>query len=95
MDMMKMLKEAYQLRSKYKDMQQELKQKKFTYEEHGITAVIDGSLELVDIKISQEAIALGSKQLEEIIKRCMCRVNSNAKEELAKEFKGLVNGGLM
>jgi len=92
LDIFKMLKEVGQMKSKFQDVQKNLKDKEFKSEDSGISITVNGLMEVVDIKISDEALSKGRQYLETSIKKCLSGANRSAKEFMQKEFKASLGG---
>ena len=71
--------------AKLKQMQSEFKREKLTFENKGVTVVMNGNFEIEDIKLNPD---LNIDQQQDALKYCLNRVREDIQKTLAQKMMG-------
>ncbi len=94
-DMAGMLKQAKEMQSRMKEMQERVAAAKFDAESGAgaVKATVNGKLELVDVKIDPETIKAGDvEMLEDLVKAAVVAAQTKAAQGMKDEMKSLTGG---
>jgi len=86
-----MMKMAREMQGKLKDIKNELKNDMFEASAGGVKAVINGEMELKDLKIDPSETT-NHGRLEKNVKEAVGRALKDAKDGAARKMKGLTGG---
>jgi nucleoid-associated protein EbfC len=90
-----MMKQAMEMKSKMKEMQDALANSRFEADSGAgaVTATVTGKLELVNLKISPETVKSGDvEMLEDLVKSAICAAQRKAVEGVKQEMSKLTGG---
>lgn len=90
-----MLKQAKELQSRLKDMQEQVAQSRFEAESGAgaVQATVNGRMELVGLKISPETARSGDiEMLEDLVKSAVCAAQRKAAEGVKSRMQELTGG---
>lgn len=94
-DMAGMLKQAKEMQSRMKEMQERVASTKFEAEAGAgaVKAVVNGKLELASVKLDPETVKAGDvEMLEDLIKAAVVAAQTKAAEGMKEEMKNLTGG---
>jgi len=86
-------KDLYKLQKQARQIKKQLKNTHIEAEHEGITVVINGEQEVVEVKIGEEAI-LDKKRLEENLEKCLNKAIKKSQQvgaEMMKDVMGDLN----
>ena len=100
-DLANMMKQAREVQGKFKAMQEEIANARYEAQSGGgaVTAIVNGKLELLDLKIAADTVKSGDvEMLEDLIKSAIAAAQRKsadaAQQELAKLTGGLSLPGM-
>ncbi|MBU1992837.1 MAG: YbaB/EbfC family nucleoid-associated protein [Patescibacteria group bacterium] len=85
------IKDMYGLQKQAKQIKKKLKNMHIEAEYNGVIVTIDGQQEIIDLKISDEAMENKSK-LEDAVKRAFEKALKKSQQIAAEEMKGIMGG---
>lgn len=83
------IKDMYALQKQAKSIKKELKNIHIEAEHNGVTVIINGQQEIVDVKISDEAMT-DKKKLEESVKKAFEKALKKSQQIAAEKMKGIM-----
>lgn len=92
-DIAGMMKQAKEMQSRMKEMQEQLANARFEADSGAgaVKATVSGKMELVDIKINEEA-AGDVEMLEDLVKAAICAAQNKAAEGVKAEMQKMTGG---
>jgi len=94
-DMANLLKNAQQIQSRIKEMQEKAESMTFSAESGAgaVMATVSGKLVLVNVKISQEIVVAGDvEMLEDLVKSAVAAAQRKATESLKEQMREMSGG---
>lgn len=88
-NMGEMLKQAKKMQEELKKIKDDLKHARYETELNGVKIIIDGEMEVKDLKITSQ---MDNKKMEETIKQAMNKVLKQSKDDAANRLKGATGG---
>lgn len=85
-------KDLYKLQKQAKKVKGELKNLHIEAEYKGVTVTASAELEVIDVKISEEAKAMETNELEAAIKEAINKALKKAQEVAAERMRDLMGG---
>ena len=93
MDMFKLLKQAREMQSQMKKIQEELKDKTIQIDSQGVRIVMNGKQEVQSVTIAPEILAgISAEKLEKIMLRAFNEAISKSQDLMAGEMKKISGG---
>lgn len=90
-----LLKQAREMQSRMKEMQEAMAESRFEGESGGgvVRATVSGKLELVELKIQPEMVKSGDvEMLEDLVKAAVCAAQRKAMEGMKEEMRKMTGG---
>lgn len=94
-DMAGMLKQAREMQSKMKEMQERIASTRFEAESGGgaVKATVNGKLEVIGVKIDPQTIQTGdTEMIEDLVKAAFVAAQTKAAEAMKKELSDMTGG---
>jgi DNA-binding protein YbaB len=88
------LKDMYKLQKQAKEMDKKLKNTHIQSENNGIEVIMNAKMEVVNITITDEALALGSVKLSKTLMEVLEKARKKAEEIAASVMKEIMGGSM-